>query len=402
MSDKTIKILEKQRQDLLVRMLKKHEEMESWRFFTDRILSGLSEFFILLDGDFHIIQVNREFTHRTGYPPPAERTLELDDLFTPATGGKIRAMFAGNGLGEIEAGLRTAGGELLPVKIRAASHITVGGRPVHMLMLTDCSEFYEMMARLYDGQRQIIHASRLASLGEMAAGVGHELTQPLNAILLFAKNALKALDAPGDHREMVRENLNIIIDRVNKASSIIGTMRSFGRKVEADLAPVELNGLIRKILAFLEPQFRLGEIEVELALTDAPCLVLGVDVRLEQVFLNLAQNAILAMGRVASPKLAITTSFTENLNIETMRLEAKVLITVADNGCGIAPEHQKKIFDPFFTTREAGLGTGLGLSIVDTIVRGFGGHIEVESVVGKGSCFSVYLPHCSIANGKQT
>jgi len=392
MSDKTIKILEKQREDLLMRVLKKHEEMESWRFFTERILAGLSEFFILLDRDFHIIQVNREFHHRVGYPPPREKALELDALFTQTTGGKIRAMLEKGDHGEMEAGLRTASGELLPVKIRAASHATQDGRLLHMLILTDCSEFYEMMAQLYDGQRQIIHSNRLASLGEMAAGVGHELTQPLNAILLFARNALKALDTPGDHREMIKENLEIIIDRVNKASSIIGTMRSFGRKVEADLAPVELNALIRKLLAFLGPQLRLGEIEVELALADAPCLVLGVDVRLEQMLLNLVQNAILAMGRVAAPKLTITTRFAESLNMETLRLESKVLVTVADNGCGIAPEHLKKIFDPFFTTREAGLGTGLGLSIVDTIVRGFGGHIEVESIIDKGSCFSVYLP----------
>ncbi|MDR3088259.1 MAG: hypothetical protein LBU39_00365 [Desulfobulbaceae bacterium] len=393
MSDKTIKILEKQREDLLVRVLKKHEEMESSRFFTERILSGLAEFFILFDRDFHIIQVNREFLRRTGYPPPNERPLELDVLFAHSAGVKIRAMLQNEEQGEMEAGLRTLAGDLLPVKIRAASHITTDGRLLHMLILTDCSEFYEMMAQLYDGQRQIIHSSRLASLGEMAAGIGHELTQPLNAILLFAKNALKALDTPGDHREMIKENLHIIIDRVNKAASIIGTMRSFGRKVESDLAPIELNALIRKILAFLDAQLRLGEIEVELALTDAPCLVLGVDVRLEQVFLNLAQNAILAMGRVASPRLLIATRFAESLNMESLRLESKVLVTVADNGCGIASEHLKKIFDPFFTTREAGLGTGLGLSIVDKIVRGFDGHIEVESVVDQGACFSVYLPH---------
>ena len=394
MSDKTIKILEKQREDLLVRVLKKHEEMEASHFFTERILAGLSEFFILLDQNFHIIQVNREFLQRAAYPPPEQKALELDTLFTQSTGGKIRAMLRSGEHGEMEAGLYTATGELLPVKIRAASHTSLDGRLLHMLICTDCSELYEALAQLYDGQRQIIHANRLASLGEMAAGVGHELTQPLNAILLFARNALKALDTPGDHREMIKENLHIIIDRVNKASSIIGVMRSFGRKVEVDLAPVELNALIRKILAFLDSQLRLGGIEVELALPDEPCLVLGVDVRLEQVFLNLAQNAILAMGRVTAPKLSIATCFAESLNMETLRLESKVLVTVADNGCGIAPEHLKKIFDPFFTTREAGMGTGLGLSIVDTIVRGFDGHIEVESAVGKGACFSVYLPDC--------
>jgi signal transduction histidine kinase len=226
----------------------------------------------------------------------------------------------------------------------------------------------------------------------MAAGVGHELTQPLNAILLFARNCLKALDAPGDHSEMIRENLQIIIDRVNKASSIISTMRSFGRKVEEEQAPVDLNTIIRKILNFLEAQLRLSEIFLDLRLADHPCEVLGVEVRLEQVFLNLVQNAIQAMGRVVVPKLTITSRITNCLNLTTMEKEPYVLVTVADNGEGIPEDLQKKIFDPFFTTREVGTGTGLGLSIVDRIVRGFSGYIEVESVPGKGACFSVYIP----------
>jgi PAS domain S-box-containing protein len=392
MAHKTIKILEKQRQDLVIRVLKKHEEMEASRFFTERILAGLSEFFLLLDKDFHIIQTNREFLERTGYPPLADKPLSLSDLFDPDKAEEIRQVLVNEEFGEIEACLRTESGAMLPVKMRGSTHVTQNGRVLHMLICTDCSEFFELMERIQEGQKQLIHSSRLASLGEMAAGIGHELTQPLNAILLFTRNCLKALDAPGDHKEMIRENLQIIIDRVNKASSIISTMRSFGRKVEEDRAPVELNGLIRKILSFLESQLRLSEIGLDLRLAEEPCVVLGVEVRLEQVFLNLVQNAIQAMGRVVVPKLTITSRITECLNLKTMQKEPYVLVTVADNGEGIAEEMQKKIFDPFFTTREVGTGMGLGLSIVDRIVRGFSGYIEVESQPGKGACFCVYIP----------
>jgi len=392
MHDQAIKILEKQRQDLVVRVLKKHEEMEASRSFTERILAGISELFLLMDQDFRVIQTNREFLQRTGFSLDSGRQLTLDDLVRPDKAEKIRQAFAKGEFTEFEAHLLTDKGTGLPVKMRGSTHVNPNGLVLHMLICSDCSEFYDLMEQMQEGQKQLIHSSRLASLGEMAAGVGHELTQPLNAILLFARNCLKALDAPGNHTEMLRENLHIIIDRVNKASSIIATMRSFGRKVEEEQAPVDLNAIIRKILSFLESQLRLSEICLDLRLTDQPCEVLGVEVRLEQVFLNLVQNAIQAMGRVDVPRLTISSRITHCLNLTTMLKEPYVLVTVADNGEGIPEELQKKIFDPFFTTREVGTGMGLGLSIVDRIVRGFSGYIEVESTSGKGACFSVYIP----------
>ncbi len=392
MEQKTIKILEQQRQDLVIRVLKKHEEMEATRFFTERILTGLSEFFLLLDKDFQVIQTNREFLERSGYPPLTEQPLTLEQLFSAEKAQEIKRVLRRDEFAEMEAQLRSKKGDLLPVKMRGSTHVTQNGRVLHMLICTDCSEFFELMAQMQEGQKQLIHSSRLASLGEMAAGIGHELTQPLNAILLFARNCLKALDTPGDHSEMMRENLQIIIDRVNKASSIIATMRSFGRKVDEERSPIDLNEIIRKIIKFLEAQLRLSEIHLDLQLSPQPCEVMGVEVRLEQVFLNLVQNAIQAMGRVVVPRLTITSRITTCLNLTTMLNEPYVLVTVADNGEGIAEDLQKKIFDPFFTTREVGTGMGLGLSIVDRIVRGFSGYIELESEPGKGARFSVYIP----------
>lgn len=392
MQDQAIKILERQRQDLVVRVLRKHEEMEASRFFTERILAGISELFLLLDQDFRVIQGNREFFDRTGFSIEEGSHLILDDLVRADKADAIRRAFAKGEFTEFEAQLKTVKGGSLPVKMRGSTHVNPNGLVLHMLICSDCSEFYDLMAQMQEGQKQLIHSSRLASLGEMAAGIGHELTQPLNAILLFARNCLKALDTPGDHEEMMRENLHIIIDRVNKASSIIATMRSFGRKAEEEQAPIDLNEIIGKIIKFLEAQLRLSEIHLELRLADTPCEVLGVEVRLEQVFLNLIQNAIQAMGRVVMPQLTITSRIVTCLNLTTMLKEPYVVVTVTDNGEGIAEDMQKKIFDPFFTTREVGTGMGLGLSIVDRIVRGFSGYIEVESVPGKGASFAVYIP----------
>lgn len=392
MQDQAIKILERQRQDLVVRVLRKHEEMEASRSFTERILAGISELFLLLDQDFRVIQSNREFFDRTGFSIEEGGHLILDDLVRADKADAIRRAFAKGEFTEFEAQLKTVKGGSLPVKMRGSTHVNPNGLVLHMLICSDCSEFYDLMAEMQEGQKQLIHSSRLASLGEMAAGIGHELTQPLNAILLFARNCLKALDTPGDHKEMMRENLHIIVDRVNKASSIIATMRSFGRKAEEEQAPIDLNEIIGKIIKFLEAQLRLSEIHLELRLADTPCEVLGVEVRLEQVFLNLIQNAIQAMGRVVMPQLTITSRIVTCLNLTTMLKEPYVVVTVSDNGEGIAEDMQKKIFDPFFTTREVGTGMGLGLSIVDRIVRGFSGYIEVESVPGKGASFAVYIP----------
>ena len=400
MTDHTIRILEKQREDLVVRVLKKHEEMEASRSFTERILAGISELFLLLDHEFRVIQTNREFVQRTGFAAGDDRRLALDDLVAADRAGEIRAAFARGEFEEFAAQLRTVDGSSLPVKMRGSTHVNPNGLVLHMLICSDCSEFLALMQQMQEGQKQLIHSSRLASLGEMAAGVGHELTQPLNAILLFARNCLKALDAPGDHREMLRENLQIIIDRVNKASSIIGTMRSFGRKVEEEQGPVDLNEIIRKILSFLESQLRLSEISLDLQLAEQPCVVLGVEVRLEQVFLNLVQNAIQAMGRVVVPRLTITSRVVDGLNPKTMHHQPYVQVSVADNGEGIPEELQKKIFDPFFTTREVGTGTGLGLSIVDRIVRGFSGHIELTSRPGRGARFAVYIPQYQTDDGR--
>ncbi len=396
MEQRTIAILEKQRQDLVVRVLKKHEEAEAGRLLTERILAGISEFFLLFDNNFMLVQANRRVTPaapaaKANRHGQAADRLSLHDIFAADEAERIKALLLKEDCREIETTLLLEEAAL-PVRLRPQVHITPSGRVLYILLCTDLSELNQLMERIREGQKQLMHSSRLASLGEMTAGIGHELTQPINTILLLARNALKVLDAPASQPQLVRENLELIVDRAERAGSIINTMRSFGRKVEGAATLVDINALLRKIVHFLSGQLRIHEVEVALELTSQVLLVRAIEVRLEQVFLNLVQNAIQAMGEVEHPRLILATRLQERLNLQTMRYETCVVCEVRDNGLGMNDELQGKIFDPFFTTRETGGGMGLGLALVDRIVREFAGFVDVASSPGQGACFSVWLP----------
>jgi C4-dicarboxylate-specific signal transduction histidine kinase len=226
----------------------------------------------------------------------------------------------------------------------------------------------------------------------MAAGIGHELTQPLNTVLLLARNCIKAMDNPLHNASMIKENLLTIVERVNHSSSIIRSLKGFASKVGEEAVPVRINVIIFDVLSFLDAQLLLSDIKVDLDLDEKEYLVLGQEVRIEQVLLNLIQNAIQAMAETRNPILRITTFGHTGVDTGSLQPKSYVGISVIDNGEGIEMDVLNKIFDPFFTTREVGSGMGLGLSIVERIVRGFGGHIKVNSIPRHETTFTVYLP----------
>jgi len=388
-----VELLEKQKKDLVIRVLKKHEELQAGKEFTNKILTSLAELFFLLDKDLYVIQSNNEFGRCLGYTLDKNEPLNLAQLVTPENHAHIRDALAEGEFAIIETNLLAKSGRKVPVTLKGSTYVTESGRVLHMFIASDKSDFYKMMSRMREVQDQLTHSARLASLGEMAAGIGHELTQPLNAILLLARNGLKAMQDPLKNHKMIEENLTIIIDRVNKASSIINSLKSFASKAKDTMVPVNINVIILDILKFFESQLTLSDIGLDLRLdTEQTIEVMGQEVKLEQVFFNLIQNAILSMGKTLQPRLTIGTAIKTSINPTTLREEPFALIAVADNGEGIPAAIQEKIFDPFFTTRATGSGMGLGLSIVDRIVRNFGGYIKVDSTPGQGACFTVYLP----------
>ncbi len=392
--DRLISILERQKQDLVVRFLKKHEEAQANRSFLDKIMSNLPDLIIVLSADFRIVQASSEFHEALGYPPD-KLPLSLQDITGKDNFRILTNRFAAGEFRDLETTLLTHQGTPLPVSIRGTTYTTDNGRTLYLLIASDRRDFYEVMNRMREVQDQLIHSGRLASLGEMAAGIGHELTQPLNTVLLLARNCLKALDDPRSNEALLRDNLATIINRTNHASAIIHSLRGFASKVKEDVAPVRVNVAIIDVLGFLDAQVHFADIELQLDMADRDFWVLAQEVRLEQVLLNLIQNAIQAMAMTQRPRLSI--AVTSALGVDPTSLQQKqfVEIAITDNGEGIPADVRDKIFDPFFTTREVGSGMGLGLSIVERIVRNFDGHIKVHSIPGQETTFTVLIPECS-------
>ena len=387
-----IAILEKQKEDLLVRFLKKHEEVQAGKEFTNKVLASLSDLFFLLTETFQLAQANQEFYQTLGYSCEDCKNLTLEDLAGESESAAIRQALEKGEFENLETSLIDHAGKRIPVNLKGSTYSTDSEHILYMLIATDRSDFYSMMNRMQEAQEQLIHSDRLASLGEMAAGIGHELTQPLNAILLFSRNCLKALKDPVKNQVMLEENLHIIVDRVHKASSIIHSLKSFAGKTADITTPVNVNVILSNLLHFLQSQLTLSEVDIDLQLETNLPQVLSQEVKLEQVFLNLIQNAIQAMGKTNQPKMTIKTFQQSHIEPETLNEKNFVVVLIQDNGEGIEFDTQRKIFDPFFTTREVSTGMGLGLSIVERIVRGLSGFIKVESSRGKGTSFLVFLP----------
>lgn len=389
--DPLVRIFEKQKKDLVIRMLKKHEEVEAKNFFISRIMSSLSDLFIIFDDDFTILRAGKEFYEVLGWDVDQEG-LQLSDIAAPEVAQLIRERFVGGDFRDLETLFLNRQGWPVPVLVRGTSCPGRKGKTVHMLVASDRREFFEVMDRMREVQDQLIHSGRLASLGEMAAGIGHELTQPLNTMLLLARNCQKAMADPLLHKEIISGNLSTIIDRINFASSIIHSMKGFAGKAQSEMAHCRVNIILLDVLNFIEAQLELSGVKVKLELEEGNLFVYGQVVRLEQVLFNLIQNAAQSMGERDSPELIIRLERLRGIDPPSLTERMWVVISIIDNGCGIPPEIEEKVFDPFFTTREVGVGMGLGLSIVERIVRSTGGFVKMKTAVGRGTTFAVWLP----------
>lgn len=241
-------------------------------------------------------------------------------------------------------------------------------------------------------EAQLIQASKMATLGEMSAGVAHELNQPLNAIRIGG-DLLKKIVERGEvlEPELTGQVSREIGAQVERAASIINHLREFGRKSEPDeLEKVFINKPITDVFTVLGQQLKLKQIEVNLDLDETLPPVYGVSNRLEQVFINLVMNA-----RDAIEEMLEKGSEKKRdglLTISTYQEKGRVVTVVRDNGNGMPERVKEKIFEPFFTTKDVGRGTGLGLSISYGIIKDYDGTIEVESMPGSGTTFKITFP----------
>ncbi|MBC7289510.1 MAG: response regulator [Armatimonadetes bacterium] len=236
-------------------------------------------------------------------------------------------------------------------------------------------------------RRQLVQSEKIAALGQLVAGVAHELNNPLSAILGSAELALSAASDP-----VVIHNLHRIIEQTDRCCRIVNNLLSFAREHRYELMPVDVNMLIRQVAEMEAYEMAVDNIDLHLHLQEDLPPVSADPSYLQQVLLNLIVNAHQAMRATGGG----------HLTIRTERRRRRVLITVHDTGPGIPPEHMDKIFDPFFTTKPPGEGTGLGLSVSLAIVRELGGRMWAESRPGAGATFYVELPLATIPPQSQT
>ncbi len=231
---------------------------------------------------------------------------------------------------------------------------------------------------------QVRHADRLATIGKLAAGVAHELNEPLGSILGFAQLVGSQPDLPGQ----VAQDIQKIEKASLYAREVIRKLMLFARQTSPTKRPTGLNQVIEDGVSLLCTRASERDIEVETRLAaDLPEMTVDPG-QLVQVVVNLVVNAIQAMPDGGT--LVVTSGRTAD----------HIVLTVSDTGKGMAPEVMDRIFDPFFTTKDVGEGTGLGLSVVHGIVNAHGGRIEVQSEVDGGSRFSVHLPIGGTSDGR--
>ena len=225
----------------------------------------------------------------------------------------------------------------------------------------------------------------MATLGELSAGVAHELNQPLTVIKTGSNFILRKIKNNQPLSDETLKTLAEEIDaQVDRASRIINHMREFGRKTEIHKTAVQVNEAIKGMLTVIGRQLELRKIKLLLDLDPELPPMLGDKNRLEQIFINLAMNARDALEEPAiTEKIIRIRSFYEN---------GWIKIDFTDNGCGIPKENQEKIFEPFFSTKGVGQGTGLGLSISYGIIRDYQGQIQVNSRMGSGTSFTLQFP----------
>jgi signal transduction histidine kinase len=230
-------------------------------------------------------------------------------------------------------------------------------------------------------ENRLVQAAKLAAVGEMAAGIAHELNNPLTSVTGFAELVMD--DMPEDSPS--RPDLDLVIREARRARDVVRRLLDFARQSESAHAKASLNKVVEDITMLSRHLIHTNGVELSLYLQDDLPWVLMDENQMKQVLLNLVHNALQAMPE--GGQMDITTTEAQKVGRDG------VMVSVEDNGVGIAPEDQTRIFEPFFTTKTDRGGTGLGLSVTYGIVSEHGGEIELISEPGKGSLFKVWLPN---------
>ncbi|HEX5884006.1 MAG TPA: ATP-binding protein [Pyrinomonadaceae bacterium] len=364
---------------------KLRESEERYRALFEQAKDGIG---LVRLTDHHLIEANDKFCAILGLRQQdctGRDVRELVRTFTPNAAPELMMMSNGHASGESELVIQAAKGNPLPVSI-SFTPLSTDSEKVMILVLRDLSARKQLEAEREEIHRQLYQSSKLASIGELSAGVAHEINNPLNGVINFAQ-LLKDEDKP--RSEFEQQMIDGIIDEGGRIAKIVRGLLAFARAEAHELEQVHFPDSIETSIALFGRQFQKDGINVEIDLEPNLPLVRADGSRLRQVVVNMISNAHHALKAKTfdplEPKVFRITARRAGERGEIVRVE------FYDNGVGIKKEDLGKVFDPFFTTRRDAGGTGLGLSVSFGIIRDFGGTISVESEEGKFTRFIIEL-----------
>ncbi len=344
------------------------EDLEQVHDELKRILSTIPNAVLVIDKDLRILLANRAFSEAFKLEYNAVKNKSVNDV--------IKAEGLPEAISEVQAGRQPEFELEFRYNIDGIERIILAGviqmgEGEVLLIMRDVTDERARMETLY-------LTDRLASVGEMASGIAHELNNPLTGAIGFTQ-LLMEKDLPED----IRSDIEVINRETQRAAEVVKNLLAFARKHTATKQMTQLNNTIKEILELRVYEHKLNNIKVDLQLDPELPEVMVDCHQMQQVFLNLILNAESAMAEAGNGG---------GLNISTERGNNNIKLSFADNGPGILKENLTRIFDPFFTTKEVGKGTGLGLSICHGIVLRHGGKIYAKSKPGKGSTIIIELP----------
>lgn len=360
------------------------ESEERYRALFEQAKDGIG---LVRVTDYHLIEANDKFCAILGLRQQDCTGRDIRELLRSSSSNTqpdLLMMPNGNS-SDNELIIQTAHGKSIPVSVSFTPLLTESEK-VMILVLRDLSLRKQLEAEREEMQRQLYQSSKLASVGELSAGVAHEINNPLNGVINFAQ-LLKDEDKP--RSEFEQQMIDGIIDEGGRIAQIVRGLLAFARTETHELEQVHFADSVETSIALFGRQFQKDGISFELDLEPNLPLVRADGSRLRQVVVNMISNAHHAFKAKAfdpaERKVFRITARRAGKHGEIVRVE------FYDNGIGIKNEDLGKVFDPFFTTRRDAGGTGLGLSVSFGIIRDFGGTISVESEEGKFTKFIIEL-----------
>jgi PAS domain S-box-containing protein len=354
--------------------------------FLTKLIASSVDGIIAADMKGNIIIFNKATEELLGYE--AEKVMgniNIVDLYPSGEAKDVMRRLRDKGHGGVgklipqRVTLVDTSGESIPIQLSASLVYDEQGKELFSVgFFTDLRPRIKMEKQLEETHLQLVNSEKMASLGKLAAGIAHEINNPMGGILIYSSLLMEALE--GDDSR--RQDLEKIVQEATRCKEIVKSLLEFSRQTEPKMEATDINKAIIDGLFFLENQALFHNIEIMKNLAPGLPRVRGNASQLKQVFMNIIVNAAEAMHE--SGTLTITTGLSGD--------KKEIWIDFADTGEGIPQENLSKIFDPFFTTKEVGKGTGLGLSTSYGIIDGHGGRIVAESQVSKGTTFRIELP----------